>query len=63
MPGGGAATCHVASAPRGTQVCRLLSAERASFFLVDTTAHELVLHKAKGADDIRVPIGKGAPRQ
>jgi len=50
---------HVAQGKIIEEACRLLDAERASFFRVDIAANELVLHTAKGADDIRVPMGKG----
>ena len=39
--------------------CHLLSCDRASIFLLDETTNELVLHVAKGAQEIRIPRTAG----
>ena len=41
------------------QCCSLLGCDRASIFLVDRETEELVLHVAKGANEIRIPRSAG----
>jgi GAF domain-containing protein len=45
------------------EACSLLRCDRASIFLLDVEANELVLHVAKGADDIRIPRTAGIAGQ
>lgn len=41
------------------ETCRLIKADRTTLFFVDAEANELILVVAKGANNIRVPIGTG----
>jgi len=45
------------------EACSLLRCDRASIFLNDVETDELVLHVAKGADDIRIPRTAGIAGQ
>ena len=42
-----------------TESCRLLDCDRSSIFLLDEITQELVLHVAKGAQEIRIPRTAG----
>lgn len=41
------------------ETCALLNADRSTLFFVDAEANELILVIAKGANNIRIPIGNG----
>eukprot|EP00462_Mataza_sp_D1_P019281 CAMPEP_0175142892 /NCGR_PEP_ID=MMETSP0087-20121206/13089_1 /TAXON_ID=136419 /ORGANISM="Unknown Unknown, Strain D1" /LENGTH=477 /DNA_ID=CAMNT_0016426821 /DNA_START=45 /DNA_END=1478 /DNA_ORIENTATION=+ len=41
------------------ECCKIVQADRSTMFFVDTETNELVLIVAKGANNIRLPIGKG----
>lgn len=41
------------------ETCQLLKADRSTLFFVDADAQELILVIAKGANNIRIPIGNG----
>lgn len=41
------------------ETCQLLNADRSTLFFVDAEAQELILVIAKGANNIRIPIGNG----
>lgn len=41
------------------EACSLIQADRCTLFFVDAEAHELILIVAKGAKNIRIPIGVG----